>query len=107
MYYNNLDSEITQSTMVSNFNTTEQSIADRNTRVQAMTNSQNFEELSDISGSLPTTLSLTETQQTIGGNSTAPLLPDPPTHEPGGSSKNKGKSKGVMNKMKGMFSSKK
>ena len=92
--------------MVSNFNTTEQSIANRNTHVQAMTNSQNLTELSDISGSLPTTLSLTETQQSIGGNSTALLLPDVPTHEPQESSRNRGRTRGVKNKIKGFFSSK-
>ena len=91
---------------MSNVYTTEQARACNNAHVQAITNSQNMTELSDISGSLPSSLSLNGTEETIGANSTALILPDPPTHEPGERSRNRGRVKGFY-KLKEMFSSKK
>ena len=93
--------------MVSTVYTTEQASAGRNSNRTALTNSQNMPELSDCSGSIPTTLSITNTESTMEANSAALILPDPPTHEPGGKSKNKGKGKGVKNKLIGMFASRK
>ena len=93
--------------MVSTVYTAEQASAGRSSHRTALTNSQNILELSDCSGSIPTNLSITNTESTIEANSTALILPDAPTHEPGGKSKNKGKAKGVKNKLMGMFASKK
>ena len=84
--------------------TREQASAGNSSHREAMTNSQYIPELSDCSGSLPS-MSITNSQATLEANSTILLLPDPPTHEPGEKSKSKGK--GMKDKMKKIFSSKK
>ena len=72
----------TQITMISNVETTDQAVKNRN-QSAAYSNSQNFEDLSLSDISLPS-LSTTASQ--------VPILPSPPTHEPSGGSSSKKKS---------------
>ena len=87
----------TQITLISNVETTDQVVRNRD-QSAASINSQNFEELSLSDISLPS-LSTTASQ--------VPILPNPPTHEPSGrSSKKKSTFSHIKQKMKKSFAGK-
>ena len=87
----------TQITMISNVETTDQAVRNRN-QSAAYSNSQNFEDLSLSDISLPSLSTIA---------SQVPILPSPPTHEPsGGSSKKKSTFSHIKQKMKKSFAGK-